>query len=511
MKSCFYTGRAITWEQFLEITKKAFSTLKPEVITKLFVFDWETWLHPWMYKLCHHSKWRAFQFTHSPTNNSFVLMKWKESESSEEDFHGSEEHFDGVEILLEIPFGSPDRIHQTPLKQEDFAEISRCFADMTAEQQLYWKELIAEAKLPRTEIFPVPDNYFDFTRFSYAAWKQDHPDTYQQAAQQEPTRHSIEVDKTSSISATGDRMLDILVGDFVTIRNEETDSFWVGKVRCILDSLRHSDPPQPQYQIWFHVPAEEGSNIWDFKTKWRAEKIKDNPAALGIYTINHFLSVKFTMTKTKLLRKETIHLIRLILQVDAPNSPNYNSSDNENNNNNNNTSDNDNNINGNNSDNENNNNNNNNDNENNNDNNNSDNENNNNNNNSDHENYNNNNNSDNENNNNLANNVDDDDNDDDNINNNSNNSDNDGKFSNNTTTNDDSQIESTDNNNKNDNNNTNINVSDNINNNINIDNNINENINNNINNNVNTNINDSNNNNSINFHNPHHYLPCSLH
>lgn len=337
LKKAFYSSRTVTWEQFLLLCQRAFSTMKPEVISKLFVFDWETWLRPWMRKLKNHSHWRAFQFTRSPTNHNSVLMKWKESESSEEPFHGSESHPDGVEILLEVPFGSPNPIKPEPLDINDFAEIHRCFSDLSPEQRMYWEELIAEAELPGTDNDNnnniIPEDYFDFNKFTYNSWEEQHPYDFQHASQHEPVIPSIEVDEVTGISATGNRTIDLLVGDFVTIRNGELDdqgtpnSFWLGRVRKIVDPPPGSDTTQPHYQIWFQIQRDPDSDIWNFKTKWKADKIKNNPAALGIYTLNHFLTVKFTMTKSHALRKETLKLIRQVLNID-----NFNVNNNNNNN-----------------------------------------------------------------------------------------------------------------------------------------------------------------------------------
>src|SRR5271155_5871246 len=59
--------------------------------------------------------------------------------------------------------------------------------------------------------------------------------------------------------------------------------------------------------------------------------MKDNPEALGIYKLNHLLTVKFTMTKSKRLRKETLHLIKEVLQLDITNAINDDDNDDINN------------------------------------------------------------------------------------------------------------------------------------------------------------------------------------
>ena len=59
-------------------------------------------------------------------------------------------------------------------------------------------------------------------------------------------------------------------------------------------------PLVPRYQIWFYVPMQEGADLWNKKTKYRPNKLminrQENPKATGIFTLNHFLTVKFTLT-----------------------------------------------------------------------------------------------------------------------------------------------------------------------------------------------------------------------
>jgi hypothetical protein len=162
LKRSFYAHRTITWQDFLDLIRKAFFTIHPEVITQLFVFDWATWFRPWMRTLKHHRDWRAFRFTRNPANPQSVLMTWKSSESGIEDFHGSESHPNGIELLLEVPPGAPQRIFPDKLDINDFPDIQKTFSSMTPEQRTWWKELLQLSELPNTEEAPISTDYFNF-------------------------------------------------------------------------------------------------------------------------------------------------------------------------------------------------------------------------------------------------------------------------------------------------------------------------------------------------------------
>ena len=90
---------------------------------------------------------------------------------------------------------------------------------MTAEEQMYWTELIEEAQLPNSEPPNIPLNYLDFNQFSFTEWQQSHPDTFRIATQTTQPPPSIDVDTSRGICAVGDRYIDIIVTDWVSIRN----------------------------------------------------------------------------------------------------------------------------------------------------------------------------------------------------------------------------------------------------------------------------------------------------
>ena len=101
----------------------------------------------------------------------------------------------------------------------------------------------------------------------------------------------------------------------------------------MLDPDPNVMPLVPRYQIWFYVPTQEGADLWNKKTKYRPDKLminrQENPEATGIFTLNHFLTVKFTLTRTHCMRTQALKLIKQIIQIDNnTNSPLV--SDNEN-------------------------------------------------------------------------------------------------------------------------------------------------------------------------------------
>jgi hypothetical protein len=199
LKNGFYQSRVTTFPKFVACCQRSFTTAKPEIITKFAVFDWETWLRPWMQLLSQHSKWRAFEFTRSSTNPAAVVMKWKESESDAGDFHGSPQYPNGIELLLEVPPGLPKRIHPANFNIRDVVDICKCFPELTAEEKIYWEEVENELAFPDSELSPVPEDYFDFNKFVYATWYEDHPDSFQQPATMSTSLHNIEVDSSSGL------------------------------------------------------------------------------------------------------------------------------------------------------------------------------------------------------------------------------------------------------------------------------------------------------------------------
>jgi hypothetical protein len=329
MKTNFYQRKTITWEDFLDLTRKCFSTIKPEIITQLFVFDWTAWFRPWMRKLKNHRDWRAFSFRKHPTDPSSVLMKWKQSESSVEDFHGSDEHPDGIEILLEIPLSQPERIFPNPLDPSTFPDINQTFTSMTAEQRTWWEELIEICELPDTPTLPIPDNYFDFKRFDYDTWLENHPYQHREPVSFTRVIPPVEVDETSGIAAIGDRIIELCVGDMVSIRNDE-NTFFIAKVRKIVAPPVGEDETKTWYQVWYYEPTISTADPCHFRTKWKLLHLRDNPVATSILSLNHFLTVKFKLTRTMCLRKETLELIKTTQLIDVANiNPDINNTDNE--------------------------------------------------------------------------------------------------------------------------------------------------------------------------------------
>jgi len=101
---------------------------------------------------------------------------------------------------------------------------------------------------------------------------------------------------------------------------EIPDQFWLGKIRKIGDPNPNDNALMPRYEVWFHVPIDSNADIWSYKTKYRPEKIRNNPQATAILTINHFLTVKFTLTRTQQMRAEALKLLKRVLQIDQQSS-----------------------------------------------------------------------------------------------------------------------------------------------------------------------------------------------
>jgi hypothetical protein len=107
-----------------------------DIITNIYVFDWKCWFLPWMREISNHSKWRAFRFYRNPTDENSVLMQWKENEYSNKPFHGTEEHPEGLELLLENPLGHPERLFPRPIDTTPLQEISTTFPVMIPAEQI---------------------------------------------------------------------------------------------------------------------------------------------------------------------------------------------------------------------------------------------------------------------------------------------------------------------------------------------------------------------------------------
>ena len=326
LKTNFYKQRTITWEDFLLLVQKCFSTIKPEIITQLFVFDWATWLRPWMRKLKHHRDWRAFSFSRHPTDPSSVMMKWKKSESSTEDFHGSEQHPDGIEILLEIPPGQPERIFPTKLNPKDLTDLRSTFGSMSAEQRSWWEELVATCELPNNEESAIPTDYFNYKRFDYDIWLAAHPYTPRQPTSYVHVLPPIEVDETTGIAAIGDRIIELFVNDMISVRNDD-NTFFIGKIRKIVEPPHGEDATLSWFQIWYFERKDKEADIWNTHTKYQLIVLRNNPAATSIVSLNHCLTAKFKMTKTMCLRKETLQLIKATLVLDQNNNNTNNTND----------------------------------------------------------------------------------------------------------------------------------------------------------------------------------------
>jgi hypothetical protein len=288
LKKGFYSSRSIVWNDLLNVAKRSFATFTPEVFTDIYVYDWKSWFAPWHNAIKHHSKWRAFKVFKHSTNQNAVMLMWKENEFSNEDFHGSEEHPEGIELLLQLPPGQPAQILPKPLDLTILTEVHKTFVNMHPSEKVWWEEILQTGVIPGycTSIPPV--DYFDFPKLSYAKWQDQHPNSFQQPVQI-GTMHSIELDHDQGIAATGNRYFELFVGDFVTVRAEK-DEFWMGKIRQI---NTNTDDNLIYYNVWYYEPEKE-SDQWSYKTVWKACKL-DQPDSTANLTQDHFLTVQFKL------------------------------------------------------------------------------------------------------------------------------------------------------------------------------------------------------------------------
>ena len=56
LKTNFYKRNTMIFPDFIDLCRKCFSTIRPEIITDLLVFDWTTWFKPWMQHIRNHTK-----------------------------------------------------------------------------------------------------------------------------------------------------------------------------------------------------------------------------------------------------------------------------------------------------------------------------------------------------------------------------------------------------------------------------------------------------------------------
>lgn len=232
MKKAFYSSHCITWEDLLNILKRAFSTMVPEVVADIYVFDWKKWFRPWMQTISDHMRWRAFKISRHPTNAASVVLQWKENELSGENFHGSAEHPHGIELLLELPPGTPDRIFPSPLDLQRLKEIPSTFTNFSPAQITWWEEVLQQAEIPDYGTASVPEDYFDFAKLSYATWLTTHPQGFQLPETYQVPLRDIQVDEAVGITAHGSRFIELFVGDLVTVRNGEGMLIYVFILLC---------------------------------------------------------------------------------------------------------------------------------------------------------------------------------------------------------------------------------------------------------------------------------------
>lgn len=314
LKRGFYSSRTIIWEDFVRVTSRSFASFIPDVITDIYIYDWKKWFSPWMLQITHHSKWRAFKIFKDPNKPGSVMLMWKENELSNEDFHGSEEHPGGIELLLEIPLGKPERIHPGKLDLAEISKVPQTFSNMKPGEITWWEEVLQTGEIPGYCQSDPPDDYFDFEKLKYESWKNRHPFVYQVPVAINPHLQNIQVDDERGFLANGNRFFELAVGDIVSVRNDE-GTFWLGKIRKVYVGDNVADV---NYNVWYYQPTGENADIWNFRTRWEPCSLLQNDSNADL-SLNHLLTVRMKLARGGRLRKESLELIRRALSLDDEN------------------------------------------------------------------------------------------------------------------------------------------------------------------------------------------------
>ena len=304
LKRAFYSSRVITWNDLLRVLSGAFPTFKPEIIPDILIFDWKEYFRPWRNLISHHSKWRAFKFFKHPQHANTVMMMWKENEFSAEPFHGSNEHPDGIELLLQIPPGVPKRIFPAEIDMAKLDKILQTFPNFSPSERLWWEELLSSESVPNYENVAVPEDYFDHEKLSYRVWSERNPFVFQQAATLQAGLQQIVVDKDRGVRIASANYIELFIGDFISYQSDE-HLFEVGKIRNI---TIHPTSGKAVYNIWKFTTenAEDGRD--DHQTKWKAIKLTSTEAQCNINS-EEILTAQFHFGRGNKLKQATISLI----------------------------------------------------------------------------------------------------------------------------------------------------------------------------------------------------------
>ncbi len=69
--------------------------------------------------------------------------------------------------------------------------------------------------------------------------------------------------------------------------------------------------------MWYQVPATPNANIWNCKTIWKNDTLRNNPDATEILSLNHFITAKFTFARGRKLYAGALRLIKQLLSAQA--------------------------------------------------------------------------------------------------------------------------------------------------------------------------------------------------
>jgi len=319
LKRAFYSSRVITWNDLLTIMKRAFSSFQPEVITDIFIFDWKTWFQPWMTLIKNHASWRAFKFFKNPQKPHSVMMMWKENEFSNEAFHGSDEHPEGIELLLEMPPGTPARIYPSTFDMTKLEKVETTFPNMTPAEKIWWEEVLNIEGIPDYCNTPIPDDYFDFEKFKYSAWLEEHPYMFQTAETlNDQAARNIVAQDERGVTVSNRRFIDLFIADFVSFIVD--DEWTIGKIRAIITATNNSPA---KFNVWCYKAKYNVPNINNSKMIWEPLKLTATDST-RMLELKDMLTVRFKLTRNK-MRVAAINMILDAKQLRAETTLNANS------------------------------------------------------------------------------------------------------------------------------------------------------------------------------------------
>ena len=74
-------------------------------------------------------------------------------------------------------------------------------------------------------------------------------------------------------------------------------------------------PHTVHYNIWYYTTTTDNADVFDHKTKWKLCNLRETTSTADV-SLEHFLTVRFTLTKTQHMRVKAIELIQAVLRLD---------------------------------------------------------------------------------------------------------------------------------------------------------------------------------------------------